>query len=204
MKYLWILLGAILIGGTIILIQSMKHEDETKMDAVLEDPAGSETAYFAGGCFWGVEELFRNLKGVVKTEVGYTGGTIPNPTYDIVKTGISGHAESIEITFDPKKISYEEILKFFFTIHDPTQLNRQQNDIGSQYRSEIFYSTEEQKKTAEKVIKQADTSGVFSKAVVTTISKAGKFYPAEQYHQDYLQKNPYGYTCHHVREEWKF
>jgi peptide-methionine (S)-S-oxide reductase len=163
-----------------------------------------EKAILAGGCFWGVEELFRSLNGVVKTEVGYTGGAVPNPTYEIVKTGLSGHAESILIEFDSTKISYETILKFFFTIHDPTQLNRQQNDIGSQYRSEIFYLNKQQEEIAKKIVKEADSSGVFKKPVVTKISKAGEFFSAEQYHQDYLQKNPNGYTCHHVREEWKF
>lgn len=166
--------------------------------------ANYEKAILAGGCFWGVEELFRKLNGVIKTEVGYTGGTIDNPNYNIVKSGLSGHAESIEIIFDPQKISYEEILKFFFTIHDPTQLNRQQNDVGSQYRSEIFYLNNEQKEIAQKVILQANASGVFKKAIVTKVSPAKTFYSAEEFHQDYLQKNPYGYTCHHVREEWKF
>lgn len=166
--------------------------------------ANYQKAILSGGCFWGVEELFRKLDGVVKTEVGYSGGDVPNPTYDIVKTGLSGHAESIEITFNPQKISYEKILKFFFTIHDPTQLNRQQNDVGSQYRSEIFYLNDEQKIIAQKVVAQAEKSGVFKKPIVTKISKAKTFYSAEEFHQDYLQKNPYGYTCHHVREEWKF
>lgn len=164
----------------------------------------SEKTILAGGCFWGVEELFRKLDGVTKTEVGYTGGDVSNPTYEIVKTGLSGHAEAIEITFNPQKISYEKILKFFFTIHDPTQLNRQQNDVGSQYRSEIFYLTPEQKIIAEKVVLAAKKSGVFKKEIVTKISPAKTFYSAEEYHQDYLQKNPYGYTCHHVRDEWKF
>jgi peptide-methionine (S)-S-oxide reductase len=163
-----------------------------------------EKAILAGGCFWGVEELFRSLDGVLKTEVGYTGGSIPNPTYEIVKTGISGHAESIAVTYDPQKISYRKILKFFFTLHDPAQLDRQQNDIGSQYRSEIFYLNEEQKIIAEEITAAADKSGVFKKPVVTKISAASEFFSAEIYHQDYLQKNPYGYTCHHIRAEWKF
>jgi methionine-S-sulfoxide reductase len=164
----------------------------------------SETAILAGGCFWGVEDLLRKLNGVTETEVGYIGDTIANPTYEIVKTGLTNYAEAVKITFDPAKISYEKILKFFFTIHDPTTIDRQQNDIGRQYRSEIFYLNEEQKKTAEAVIKKANDSGVFKKPVVTRISEAGKFYPAEKYHQDYLIKNPYGYTCHHIREEWRF
>lgn len=174
------------------------------MTSTLANAATSEKAIVAGGCFWGMEELIRKVNGVEKTEVGYIGGNIPNPTYEIVSTGLSGHAEAIQITFNPKKISYEEVLKFFFTIHDPTTLNRQENDVGSQYRSEIFYLNDKQKLIAEKVVAAADKSGVFKKPVVTKISKAKTFYPAEEYHQDYLQKNPNGYTCHHVRQEWKF
>jgi methionine-S-sulfoxide reductase len=164
----------------------------------------TETAILSGGCFWGMEELLRSLKGVVSTEVGYIGGSIPNPTYELVSTGATNYAEAVEIIFDPQKISYEKILKFFFTIHDPTQVNRQENDIGSQYRSAIFYLNDEQKKIAENVIKKANASGVFKKPVVTLIEKAGAFYKAENYHQDYLQKNPYGYTCHHPHKEWEF
>ncbi len=163
-----------------------------------------EKAILAGGCFWGVQQLIDSQKGVIDSRVGYSGGNIDNPTYEIVSTGVSGHAEVIEITFDPQKISYEQLLKFFFTIHDPTTLNRQENDIGTQYRSEIFYFDDTQKKIALDVIAQANKSGVFKKPVVTKVTKATKFYPAEEYHQDYLKKNPYGYTCHHVREEWKF
>ncbi len=163
-----------------------------------------EKAILAGGCFWGVQELIGSLDGVVKSEVGYIGGGDLNPTYELISTGLTNYAESVEITFDPQKISYEKILKFFFTIHDPTTLNRQQNDTGSQYRSEIFYLNDGQKNIAAKVIEQANKSGVFAKPVVTKLSKAEKFYPAEEYHQNYLQKHPYGYTCHHVRNEWKF
>ncbi len=163
-----------------------------------------EKAILAGGCFWGMEELLRSLEGVVSTDVGYIGGDAPNPTYEIVSTGLTNYAESIEITFDPQRISYEKILKFFFTIHDPTQENRQENDVGTQYRSEIFYLNDTQKKVAEGVIKQANNSGVFKRPIVTKVSKAKAFWKAEEYHQDYLKKNPYGYTCHHVRSEWKF
>ncbi len=166
--------------------------------------ANQEKAILAGGCFWGVEELFRKLDGVIKTEVGYSGGGVDNPDYKLVSSGLTGHAETIEITFNPQKISYEKILKFFFTIHDPTQLNRQENDVGSQYRSEIFYLNDKQKETAEAVIKAGNASGVFKKPIVTKVTKASKFWPAENYHQNYLQKNPYGYTCHHARAEWKF
>lgn len=164
----------------------------------------TEVAILAGGCFWGMEELLRGLNGVVETEVGYIGGTIPNPTYELVKTGATNYAEAVKVVFDPQKISYEKILKFFFTIHDPTQVNRQQNDIGSQYRSAIFYLNDGQKKIAEEVIKKAEVSGVFKKPVVTEVEKAGVFYKAENYHQNYLQKNPYGYTCHHPHKEWEF
>jgi len=163
-----------------------------------------QKAILAGGCFWGMQELFRKVDGVVKTEVGYIGGKIPNPTYKIVSTGLSNYAESIQITFDPNKISYEKILKFFFTIHDPTTTNRQQNDVGSQYRSAIFYLNDKQKEIAKNVIEQANKSEVFKSPVVTTVEKSGEFYEAEAEHQDYLEKNPYGYTCHHVRNEWKF
>jgi len=189
------------------LIFSFLFQENALSKSKIEDKKSSpqyEKAILAGGCFWGMQELISSLKGVVKSEVGYTGGNIPNPTYEIVSSGLSGHTEAIEITFDPKKISYEKILKFFFTIHDPTTLNRQENDHGTQYRSEIFYLNDEQKIIAIKVLDQAQNSGVFKKPVVTKISKAEKFYVAEGYHQNYLKKNPYGYTCHHVREEWKF
>lgn len=163
-----------------------------------------ETAILAGGCFWGMEELLRSFAGVIKTEVGYIGGDAPNPDYKLVSTGLTNHAEAVSITFDSQKTSYEKILKFFFTIHDPTQENRQENDVGTQYRSAIFYQNDEQKKIAQNVIAQANKSGVFKKPIATTLEKAEKFYPAEDYHQNYLQKHPYGYTCHHVHNEWKF
>lgn len=159
-----------------------------------------ETALLAGGCFWGVEELIRTQPGVVSTQVGYTGGTIPNPTYEIVKRGTSGHAEAIEVHFNPTQTSYENILKFFFKIHDPTTKNQQGNDIGSQYRSAIFFLTPEQEKVAKKIKELVDTSGAWKKPVVTEIVPAAQFYSAELYHQDYLQKNPGGYTCHFVRK----
>lgn len=135
-----------------------------------------EKAILAGGCFWGMEQLISELDGVISTNVGYTGGNIKNPTYEIVSTSITNHAEAIEIIFDPAKISYEELLKFFFTIHDPTTLNRQQNDIGSQYRSAIFYLNNSQKNIAHNVINQGNASGVFKKPIVTEISPAQTFY----------------------------
>lgn len=169
-----------------------------------ETTKGLETAILAGGCFWGMEELLKDLDGVVETQVGYTGGKVKNPIYKIVSAGFSGHAESVKVTFDPKKISYEEILKYFFRIHNPTTRNQQGNDRGTQYRSAIFYLDEQQKNIAFNVINQANRSGVFEKDIVTKIVKAGDFADAEEYHQDYLDKNPRGYTCHFIRDEWKF
>ena len=160
----------------------------------------TETATLAGGCFWGVEELIRVMPGVLATEVGYTGGTTENPVYEQVKTGRTGHAEAIEIQFDPQVLSYANLLEFFFKLHDPTTRNRQGNDIGTQYRSAIFYHSETQKQTAEAIKLKVENSGAWKKPVVTEIVPAARFYSAENYHQDYLQKNPGGYTCHFVRD----
>jgi methionine-S-sulfoxide reductase len=153
----------------------------------------------AGGCFWGVEELIRKLPGVIGTTVGYTGGTLPNARYEDVKTGRTGHAESIAIEFDPDRISYEEILRYFFRLHDPTTPNRQGNDVGSQYRSAIFVHDDAQRATAEQVKKEVETSGKWTRPIATEIVAATEFWPAEDYHQDYLQKYPNGYTCHYLR-----
>ncbi|HVT43845.1 MAG TPA: peptide-methionine (S)-S-oxide reductase MsrA [Thermoanaerobaculia bacterium] len=162
--------------------------------------AAQEMATLAGGCFWGVEELIRTLPGVIETTVGYTGGTVPDATYAVVKTGTTGHAESIRIVFDPSLIPYEEILRFFFRLHDPTTMNRQGNDAGTQYRSAIFYHDEGQRQIAERVRTEVDQSGKWPRPVVTEIVPATEFYSAEEYHQDYLQKQPWGYTCHYLRE----
>ncbi len=159
-----------------------------------------ETAILAGGCFWGMEEILRKIPGVIKTTVGYTGGSTPNPVYDEVCTGRTGHAESIEVVFDSARISYGALLDYFFRMHDPTTLNRQHNDVGTQYRSAIFYTTEEQKRTAESVKTQWDKSGKFGRPITTEITPASKFYSAEEYHQKYLVKNPGGYTCHVLRD----
>ena len=158
----------------------------------------TELATLAGGCFWGVEELIRKLDGVIDTTVGYTGGTLSNPTYEDVKKGTTGHAESVEITFDPEKISYEQILEFFFRMHDPTQKNRQMNDVGSQYRSAIFVHDETQRETAQRAIAAAQPR--WPKPIVTEIVDATTFWSAEDYHQDYLKRMPWGYNCHYVRE----
>ncbi len=159
-----------------------------------------EIATLAGGCFWGMEDIIRSLPGVTNTTVGYTGGSIENPTYNIVKIGTSNHAEAVEVEFDPSKISYAELLNYFFRMHDPTTLNRQMNDIGTQYRSAIFYHSENQQKTALEMIKKEQSSGRWKNQIVTQVVKASKFYPAEDYHQDYLKKNPNGYTCHWLRD----
>jgi peptide methionine sulfoxide reductase msrA/msrB len=154
-----------------------------------------EKATIAGGCFWGVEELIRQLPGVLDTEVGYTGGDVANATYQ----NHEGHAEAIEVTYDPERISYEEILEFFFKMHDPTTLNRQGNDVGSSYRSAIFFHNDEQRQVAQRVKEKVDKSGAWKRPVVTEIVPAKAFWTAEAYHQDYLKKNPGGYTCHYIR-----
>ncbi len=161
----------------------------------------TEVATLAGGCFWGVEEILRAVPGVRETHVGYTGGWLENPTYHDTHDSKSGHAEAIRLSFNPTVLSYEDLLeKWFFKLHDPTTLNRQGNDIGTQYRSAIFYHTPEQQQTAEAVKARVEASGQWKKPITTEIAAATKWYDAEGYHQDYLQKNPGGYTCHWMRE----
>ncbi len=157
----------------------------------------TETATLAGGCFWGVEELIRKLPGVVDTTVGYTGGTLANPRYEDVKTGRTGHAESLQIVFDPEKITYEEILDHFFRLHDPTTLNQQGNDRGTQYRSTIFYHDKRQREAAARAKQKAQEK--WPRPIVTQVVPATQFWPAEEYHQDYLQRLPTGYNCHYLR-----
>lgn len=159
-----------------------------------------ESATLSGGCFWGVQELIRKLSGVLESTVGYTGGTTDKPDYGQVHTGRTSHAEAVQIVFDPKVISFEEILLYFFRLHDPTTPNRQGNDLGSQYRSAIFFHDSEQQAIAERVKSEVDNSGKWPAKVVTQIVPALTFYPAEDYHQDYLRKNPDGYTCHYLRK----
>lgn len=158
-----------------------------------------EKAILAGGCFWGVEDLIRALPGVIDTEVGYTGGDVPHATYRNHGT----HAEGIEIRFDASRLSYRALLEFFFQIHDPTTKNRQGNDIGTSYRSAIFYLNDAQKKTAQDLIRTMESSGKWPGPIVTEVVPASDFWPAEREHQDYLLKNPGGYTCHWVRPSWK-
>ncbi len=162
--------------------------------------AKGETAMLAGGCFWGMEEILRKIPGVLETTVGYTGGTVKNPTYEQVCSGRTGHAEGIRVVFDPSKLSYEKLLEYFFRMHDPTTVNRQHNDVGTQYRSAIFHTSDEQKQTAERVIAQVDKSSKFKRPIVTEVTQASVFYPGESYHQKYLVKNPDGYNCHILRD----
>jgi peptide-methionine (S)-S-oxide reductase len=159
----------------------------------------TERAVLAGGCFWGMQDLIRRQPGVITTRVGYTGGEVPNATYHNHGT----HAEAIEITFDPSVTSFRDVLAFFFQIHDPTTRNRQGNDIGTSYRSAIFYTSEDQKRVAEDTIDDVDASGLWPGQVVTEVTQAGDFWEAEPEHQDYLERIPNGYTCHYVRPNWK-
>ncbi len=157
------------------------------------------TAYLAGGCFWGMEELVRMMPGVLATEVGYCGGDAIDATYETVKTGRTGHAESLKIVFDPDKLSYRHLLFEFFRIHNPTTINRQGNDIGTPYRSAIFYLDKQQQDTALQVIRTVEDSGEWQAKVVTEVSPFKAFFCAEEYHQKYLVKHPGGYTCHYKR-----
>ncbi|QSX73974.1 peptide-methionine (S)-S-oxide reductase MsrA [Lysobacter arenosi] len=158
----------------------------------------TETAILAGGCFWGMQDLLRRYPGIVSTRVGYSGGDVPNATYRNHGT----HAEAIELVFDPAVISYRKILELFFQIHDPSTKNRQGNDLGLSYRSAIFYTSEEQKKTAENTIADVDASGLWPGKAVTEVAPAGPFWEAEPEHQDYLERYPEGYTCHFIRPDW--
>jgi len=159
-----------------------------------------EIAYLAGGCFWGMEQIIRKIPGVLDTDVGYTGGRLDSPTYTDVKKGKSGHAESVKITFDRNRLSYEQLLGYFFRMHDPTTLNRQGNDVGDQYRSSIFYLSESQHRVADSVVAKINASHKWSKPIVTEVMKAGEWTDAEDYHQDYLVVQPDGYTCHYLRD----
>lgn len=163
----------------------------------------TETATLAGGCFWGMQDLIRKLPGVIGTRVGYTGGKTDSPDYADIRTGTTGHAESIEITFDPERIGYRNVLELFFQIHDPTTEHRQGNDIGSQYRSIIFYADEEQERVARETIADVEASDLWPGRVVTEVVPAGAFWQAEEAHQDYLEKHPGGYTCHFPRPNWR-
>jgi peptide-methionine (S)-S-oxide reductase len=159
----------------------------------------TERAVLAGGCFWGMQELFRRLPGVISTRVGYSGGDVPNATYRNHGT----HAEAIEVVYDPAKTTFRDLLEFFFQVHDPTTKNRQGNDIGLSYRSAIYFENDEQKRVAEDTIADVEASGLWPGKVVTELAPVGDFWEAEPEHQDYLQRIPNGYTCHFVRPGWK-
>ena len=162
-----------------------------------------EKATFGAGCFWGVEAKFAAMPGVTATAVGYEGGALQNPTYKDVCTDHTGHAEVVELDFDPEKISFEQLLDAFFALHDPTTLNRQGNDRGLSYRSAIFYTSPEQKRVAEDTIADVEASGLWPGKVVTELAPAGDFWEAEPEHQDYLERFPDGYTCHFIRPDWR-
>ena len=175
-------------------------EELNKGDLKQMDNSKLETAIFAGGCFWCTEAFFTDLKGVDKVVSGYIGGTTKNPTYKEVCSGTTGHAEAIKIIYNPDEIAYEDLLEIFFATHDPTTLNRQGADIGTQYRSEVFYTTPEQKTKAENFIKLLEDQKIFDKKIVTKVSEATEFYPAEDYHQDYYALNPNQPYCKAVIE----
>ena len=159
-----------------------------------------EKATFAAGCFWGIEEKFRKLTGVTDTAVGYMGGDLDQPNYHDVCTGRTGHAEVVQVVFDPGRVSYDEVLRYFFRLHDPTTKNRQGNDVGTQYRSVIFYHDQKQRRAAQRVKRQVSRSGKWKRPLITTLEPYVAFHRAKEYHQDYLQRKPNGYTCHYLRD----
>lgn len=173
-------------------------ENQTKSNNLTSNK-NHETAFLAGGCFWGMEDLIRKLPGVLETDVGYMGGNLENATYQQVKMGTTGHAEALKVIFNPEVLSYKNLLLYFFKIHNPTTEDQQGNDLGSQYRSAIFFLNEEQRITALEVISRVNNSGVWKSPIVTETTAAEKFWLAEEYHQDYLEKHPDGYTCHFER-----
>ena len=180
---------------------NMKPKQPNSQNTTQDSREDRKTAIFAAGCFWGVEEILREIEGVIDTTVGYTGGTTEAPSYREVCTGQTGHAEAVKVVYDPSTVSYETLLDYFFRLHDPTTINRQGNDVGTQYRSAIFYTDETQRRLAEDKKQEVDESGKWDNPVVTEIAEVDIFYPAEDYHQDYLQKNPNGYHCHYLRPE---
>jgi len=172
---------------------------------------GHEVATLGGGCFWCHQPIFQELRGVEKVVVGYSGGHVKNPTYEEVCTGTTDHAEVFQVTFDPDVVSFEELLKVFFSVHDPTTLNRQGNDVGTQYRSAIFYHTPDQRTTAGRPVKTVEGEGLWDDPIVTEVTPFAAFYPAEDYHQDYFKKNPWAGYCRAIiapkvskfRKQWR-
>ncbi|RFM32605.1 peptide-methionine (S)-S-oxide reductase MsrA [Chitinophaga silvisoli] len=192
------LLSCLLAITFVACAQSKQSKEKVPGDLSVPKNAKVETATFGGGCFWCTEAQFQYLDGVLKVESGFSGGTVANPSYEEVCTGTTGHAEVIQVTYDPAKVSYEELLQAFWTAHDPTQLNRQGNDVGTQYRSVIFYHNEDQHKLAQEYKEKLDKSGAYDKPVVTEIAPFTKFYKAEDYHQDYYKENGSQPYCHFV------
>jgi len=202
----WIALLALVTLGLFWHVSGRTGESATSLpppeiDSPKSTSAEPQVAVLAGGCFWGVQGVFQHTKGVKQVLAGYSGGEKANARYEQVGTGRTGHAESVQIVFDPREISYGEILRIYFSVaHDPTQLNRQGPDVGTQYRSAIFPQTPEQKETAERVKARLDASGKWKRPITTSIEPASTWYSAEGYHQDYLRKNPGGYSCHFMRD----
>lgn len=183
-----------------IPLEKMKEKGYGDYLFLFEKKMNWETAILAGGCFWGMEELIRSQVGVIETQVGYSGGVVDHATYDLVKLGTTGHSEAVKILFDPHKMTFKNLLLFFFKIHDPTTKNQQGNDVGTQYRSAIFFENEEQRKVAQEVMAKVEKINVWKKPLTTELTPAKSFWKAEEFHQDYLQKHPNGYTCHFVRK----
>ncbi len=175
-----------------------QNTEQTKMEATMTENTNMEKATFGSGCFWCTEAIFQQVEGVENVESGYSGGHVDNPTYEQVCTGNTGHAEVVQLTYDPKVVTYPELLEVFWKTHDPTSLNRQGADAGTQYRSVIFYHNEEQKRLAEKYKKELDEAGIYKKKIVTEISPFKEFYAAENYHQDYYSSNPNKPYCQMV------
>jgi len=199
MKYLLALLvTAVTIGAMFLLSRRNSPSAEPTNPSLGQkvDPMQAKTATFAAGCFWGIESAFRKVNGVVSTEVGYAGGHTQNPTYHDVCTDTTGHAEAVRVTYDPAKVSFAELLDAFWSCHNPTTVDRQGPDVGSQYRSVIFVSDPEQEQTARASLKEVEASGVFRRPIVTEVAPAGPFYRAEDYHQQYFEKAGYGQQCH--------
>jgi len=187
----WGLVFAFSISADVAVAVPRQPIPPAKVDAPLAVAAGKETAVFAGGCFWGTQAVFERVKGVIETTAGFAGGSARTATYDQVITETTGHAESVEVVYDPSRITYGQLLRIFFSVaHDPTELNRQGPDVGTSYRSAIFYTNDEQKRIATAYIAQLDTAKVFPKRIVTEITPLKGFYRAEEYHQDYALKNP--------------
>lgn len=201
---LWtIFTGVVVLGMAVVAANAQAQVTDkpvvnSKPETATGKKVNTEKAILAGGCFWGMEDLFRKQPGVISTRVGYSGGDVKNATYRNHGT----HAESIEVIFDPSKTNFRKMLEFFFQIHDPTTLNRQGNDRGASYRSAIFYTNDEQKRVALDTIEDVDAAGLWPGKVVTEVKAAGDFWEAEPEHQDYLVRNPGGYTCHYPRKDW--